>query len=113
MAESHVLVHPSLHDSGSFACVEAMAVGRPVICFDLGGPGAQVTEETGVKVQAHHPEQAIRDLAGAMRLLARDPDRRRRMGEAARQRGRTAFRWEDQAVVLDAMYRRARSGSNE
>jgi len=113
LAESHVLVHPSLHDSGSFACVEAMAVGRPVICFDLGGPGAQVTEETGVKVQAHHPEQAIRDLAGAMRLLARDPDRRRRMGEAARQRGRTAFRWEDQAVVLDAMYRRARSGSNE
>src|SRR2546430_4418443 len=42
--------HPSLHDSGGWVCLEAMAAGRPVICLDLGGPGYQVTEESGIKI---------------------------------------------------------------
>jgi len=34
LAEVDVLVHPSLHDSGGWASVEAMAAGRPVICHE-------------------------------------------------------------------------------
>ena len=49
LRDCDVLVHPSLHDSGGWVCVEAMAAGRPVICLDLGGPATQVTAETGVK----------------------------------------------------------------
>jgi len=66
LAQSHVLVHPSLHDSGGWVCIEAMATGRPVICLNLGGPGVQVTDETGIKVLAQTPEQAVQDLAQAM-----------------------------------------------
>ena len=47
LAECDVLLHPSLHDSGGFVSVEAMAAGRPVICLDLGGLALQVTDETG------------------------------------------------------------------
>ena len=36
LRDCHVLVHPSLHDSGGWVCLEAMAAGRPVICLDLG-----------------------------------------------------------------------------
>ena len=50
-----MLIHPSLHDSGGWVCLEAMAAGRPVICLDLGGPGLQVTEKTGIKVKASTP----------------------------------------------------------
>jgi glycosyltransferase involved in cell wall biosynthesis len=99
------LVHPSLHESGGWVCVEAMSVGRPVICFDLGGPGLQVTEEAGVKVEARHPEQAVRDLAEAMCRLARDAQLRQRMGEAGRRRSRAAYRWEGKGEFLDTMYR--------
>jgi glycosyltransferase involved in cell wall biosynthesis len=106
LAESHVLVHPSLHESGGWVCVEAMAMGRPVICFDLGGPGTQVTEQAGVKVQARHPEQAVRDFAEAMCRLARDPQLRQRMGEAGRLRSRAAYGWEGKGEFLDTMYRR-------
>jgi glycosyltransferase involved in cell wall biosynthesis len=110
LAESHVLVHPSLHDSGGYTCVEAMAAGRPVICFDLPGPDAQITPEAGVKVHAHHPEQAVRELAEAMSRLARDPQLRQRMGEAGKRRSAAAFRWESQVELIDAMYRYAVQG---
>ncbi len=111
LAESHVLVHPSLHDSGGYTSVEAMAAGRPVICFDLPGPDAQITAEAGVKVHAHHPGQAVRDLAEAMSRLARDPELRQRMGEAGRRRSATAYRWESQVALIDAMYRQVMQAS--
>ena len=39
LAECDVRVlHPALHDSGGWASLEAMAAGRAVVCFDLGGP---------------------------------------------------------------------------
>jgi glycosyltransferase involved in cell wall biosynthesis len=66
LGDCHILVHPSLHDTGGWVCVEAMATGRPVICLNLGGPAVQVTEETGFKIEAHNPEQAVRDLAASM-----------------------------------------------
>lgn len=93
LAECDVLIHPSLHDSGGWACLEAMAAGRPVVCLDLGGPGLQVTEKTGIKVRASTPDEAVTDLAKAILRLAEDPELRVRMGEASRQRVKERFGW--------------------
>ncbi len=106
LGECHVLIHPSLHDSGGWVCLEAMAAGRPVICLDLGGPAMQVTEETGIKVPAHAPEQAVRDLARAMTELAREPVLQRRVGEAGRQRVYAQFSWERRVRAIGALYER-------
>ena len=95
LAECDVLAHPSLHDSGGWTCLEAMGAARPVVCLDLGGPGVQVTPETGIKVPAHNPEQAIRDLALAFQTLAANPELRTRLGLAGRARVMRDFRWED------------------
>ncbi len=110
LEETHVLVHPTLHDSGGGVTLEAMASGRPVICLDLGGPSAQVVDGTGVKVAARDPDQAVRDLARAMRRVADDPAMRKRMGAAGRRRSREAYAWEGQGPILDAFYRRAVEG---
>jgi glycosyltransferase involved in cell wall biosynthesis len=104
LSECDVLVHPSLHDSGGWVCVEAMAAGRPVICLDLGGPALQVTEETGFKIPAYAPEQVVKDMVEAMRKLALDADLRRRMGEAGRWRVWEAFSWERQAGFIANIY---------
>ena len=104
LAEVDVLVHPSLHDSGGWVCVEAMAAGRPVICLDLGGPALQVTEETGFKIPARTPEQAVEEMAQAMLRLATDGAVRQRMGESARQRVREAFSWERRGEELQEIY---------
>jgi len=69
-------MHPSLHDSGGWVTLEAMAAGRPVICLDLGGPALQVSEATGIKIPAISPPQVVADLASALKQLAGDPSRR-------------------------------------
>lgn len=107
MARSNVLVHPSLHESGGWVCLEAMAVGLPVLCVDRGGPGYQVTEATGFKVEADSPDQVVADLAAAMRRLHADGDLLHRMGWAGRARVRADFLWRSKAEWLDRVYREA------
>jgi glycosyltransferase involved in cell wall biosynthesis len=105
LEQCHVLVHPSLHDSGGLVCAEMMAARRPVICLDLGGPAVQVTEETGIKVPAHNPEQAVRGLADAMIQLASDPELRLRMGQAGQRRVNEMFDWEVKGQFFDQIYK--------
>lgn len=93
LGHCRALIHPSLHDSGAAVCLEAMAAGRPIICLDLGGPANQVTEQTGIKVPAHSPEQAIRDLGSAIQQLASDDDLCLRLGHLARERIRCHYSW--------------------
>jgi glycosyltransferase involved in cell wall biosynthesis len=103
-AECDVLVHPSLHDSGGWVCLEAMAAGRPVICLDLGGPGLQVTDETGIKVPAISPDQAVRGLADAFYRLASDPELRARLGLGARKRVDEHFNSDKKGLFMTKLY---------
>jgi glycosyltransferase involved in cell wall biosynthesis len=105
-AESHVLLHPSLHDSGGWVCLEAMAAGRPVICLDLGGPGVQITEETGFKIPAQTSEQVVRDMAAAMTTLAKDTELRFRMGQAGQKRVRERYSWTTRGQELAQLYKK-------
>lgn len=104
LGECHVLVHPSLHDSGGWVCMEGMAAGRPILCLNLGGPAVQVTPETGIRVAAHTPDQAVQDLAMAMRQLANDPDLRMRMGQAGRKLVHESHSWQAKGENLARLY---------
>jgi glycosyltransferase involved in cell wall biosynthesis len=104
LGECHVLVHPSLHDSGGWVCLEGMAAGRPIICLDLGGPGAQVTLNTGFKIPAHDSEQTVQGLADAMTRLAKEPELRSQMGEAGKTLVHHTYTWEAKAKDLLTVY---------
>jgi glycosyltransferase involved in cell wall biosynthesis len=105
LGQSHVLVHPSLHDSGGWVCLEAMAAGRPVICLNLGGPGVQVTKDTGFRVDANTPEQAVQDMAAAMVQLSQNAVLRQQMGEAGRKLVQECHSWTIRGEQLDQLYR--------
>jgi len=105
--ESHVLIHPSLHDSGGLVCLEAMSAALPVICLNLGGPALQVTEETGFKIPAHTPEEAVNDIAKTMIRLAKDPKLRLEMGQAGQKRVRDVFSWGRKGFYLSQCYHEA------
>ncbi|HSM80969.1 MAG TPA: glycosyltransferase, partial [Nodosilinea sp.] len=111
LGQCHVLVHPSLHDSGGWVCIEGMAAGRPVICLDLGGPAVQVTAETGFKVAAHSPAQTTQTMAEAMVCLAQDPDLRQTMGTAGRRLVSENYGWRAVGERLDALYRATASSA--
>ena len=104
LSESHVLVHPSLHDSGGWVCLEAMAAGRPVICLDLGGPAIQVTEETGFKVSANSPEVAVHEMASAMTQLTEDNNLWQSMSQKGMKRVQEFFSWEIKGQLLSQSY---------
>lgn len=107
LAACDVLVHPSLHDSGGWVCPEAMAAARPVICLDLGGPAVQVTDDTGVKIPAHDPQQVVNDLVAAMYALGSKVQTRVTMGLAARRKVEAEYLWSAKGAVLARLYKDA------
>jgi glycosyltransferase involved in cell wall biosynthesis len=106
LAACHVLLFPSLHDSGGWVTIEAMAAGRPVICLDLGGPAVRVTDDTGIKIPANNPEQAIADLASGLELLAADPTHLAQLAAASRLRVDQEFNWDRRGEQLARLYER-------
>lgn len=69
LGRSRALVHPSLHESGGFVVLEAMASGTPVLCVDAGGPGLFVTGSTGFAVTPTTKERTVSGLAVAMQHM--------------------------------------------
>jgi glycosyltransferase involved in cell wall biosynthesis len=112
ITECDAMLFPSLHDSGGWASVEAMAAGRPVVCLDLGGPAVQVTQSTGYKIAARDPRQTIKALGEALLSLAKDRILRERMSEACRQRVRDEFNWDHVGQVFESLYQEV-SGSRQ
>lgn len=104
LLDCDVLLHPSLHDSGGWVCLESMAAGRPVVCLDLGGPAVQVNDETGIKVVAQSPEQAVEDLSGALARLGRDPQLRAKLSLGGRQRVKEVFSWNRKGEWMNEVY---------
>jgi glycosyltransferase involved in cell wall biosynthesis len=82
-----VFVLPSLAEGTPNSIIEAMAHGVPVISTDVGGIPDIVDAESGILV----PPGDACALASAMLLLAQNPQRRKAMGAAARQRYEKLF----------------------
>ncbi len=83
------------------AIIEAMAYRVPPVVTDCGGsPELVVDAECGYVV----PIENARALADAFEKLYREPELRRRMGEAARERIGTHFRNEDTVRETIALY---------
>jgi glycosyltransferase involved in cell wall biosynthesis len=84
------------------AALEAMAAGRPVVASNLPGLAELVADgETGLLVP---PDDKLA-LARASRVLLEDEPRRRRMGEAARERARTRFPLSETVRAVQEVYR--------
>ena len=92
-ASHHVLLFPSLHDSGGLVALEAMRHGLPVVCLKLGGPGTLVDDSCGrlIDPTAKSTTEVTGELGEALVDLSQDTIRRP-LAEAARSRGR-AFSW--------------------
>ncbi|MEI7809845.1 MAG: glycosyltransferase family 4 protein, partial [Verrucomicrobiota bacterium] len=84
LGQSHVLLHPALHEGFGNVCLEAMAAGRPVACLDIGGPASQITSETGFAAPATNPAEAVAALANFLERIDRDRPLLATMSAAAR-----------------------------
>jgi rhamnosyl/mannosyltransferase len=100
-----VFVLPSVEITEAFGLVqvEAMACGKPVVATDLPTGVVYVNRhgETGLIVPPRDPGA----LSAAMNQLLGDPELRRRMGEAGRERAMREFTRQAYAEQVNAVYR--------
>jgi glycosyltransferase involved in cell wall biosynthesis len=81
-ASADIFVFPSTTDTFGNVIIEAQASGVPVIVSDSGGPKELVeNNRNGLITKSHDVEDLIR----AIRELVADPERRKRMGDLARE----------------------------
>ncbi len=102
----HLFVFPSLHDSGGFAVIEAMAQGLPVVCLDCGGPAVTVTPECGVAVPLAPGgrSEVIARLAAAIGKYDTRRETLIQHGDAARRRITQHYEWTRQGERMRKIY---------
>jgi alpha-maltose-1-phosphate synthase len=111
-----LFVCPSVYEPFGIINLEAMACETPVVASNVGGiPEIVVHGRTGLLVpleaegdgsaEPRDPERYARDLAGAVDGLMSDPDRRRAMAHASRQRVLDHFSWRHIAKETMDFYR--------
>ncbi len=96
-----LFVLPSLSEGLPVALLEAMAWGRAVVATRVGGVPDVVAD--GVEAVIVPPGDPMA-LADSIRRLMRDPDERRRLGHAARQRA-LSLNEDEVCGRLDSLYR--------
>jgi glycogen synthase len=99
-----VFVCPSVYEPFGIINLEAMACETPVVASAVGGiPEIVLPGETGLLVDFESagkgdadpadPAQFSHDLADRINELLADPDRRKRMAQASRERVEQVFSW--------------------
>jgi glycosyltransferase involved in cell wall biosynthesis len=100
-AASDVVIATSRHETAERLMLEAMACARPVIASAIDESSFALGEGvTGYLVPPRAPE----DLAERLEQLLRQPELRRRMGQAARLWVQREYSWPMVARRLDAVY---------
>jgi glycosyltransferase involved in cell wall biosynthesis len=107
MCTADVFVMPSVTNAETFgvAQLEAMAAGRPIINTSLDTAVPRVARD-GIEAITVPPGNHAR-LAEAIETLLRDPERRRRMGDAARLRATTQYSIGAFRKGIETVYRHA------
>ncbi|MFA6077255.1 MAG: glycosyltransferase [Candidatus Paceibacterota bacterium] len=105
MSLSDVFLFASLRDGGGAVVVEAMAAGKPVICFDLAGPGLHIDEKCGIKIRPDSPGQAVRDMATALEKLYFSEDLRLSLGKEARKKAEREYDLDKLGNKLNEIYK--------
>jgi glycosyltransferase involved in cell wall biosynthesis len=101
-----ISVIPSLEEGFGIPAAEAMGCEVAVVASDAGGlPEGVEDGVTGLVV----PRGDARALAQAMGSLLADPQRRRRMGLAGRERALRLFDWDRSAQQFEEIYREVAS----
>jgi glycosyl transferase family 1 len=108
MAAADIVFLPSEFEGISLALFEAMAEGATVVGADVGGQRELVTVACGVLVERADEGTEVRRYAEVLAQLLDDPDRRRALGAAARERIREHFQLERMGETMDALLEEAR-----
>lgn len=99
--EIDIFVHTSFNENLSLVCIEAMAVGKPVISTRCGGPEEVVSDgESGYLVSIDNKDELTEKI---LKLLD-NPDLRMKMGRKGRIRAENLFDVKKNIKNFETMY---------
>jgi glycosyltransferase involved in cell wall biosynthesis len=101
---SLALVLPSVYECGGAVVLEAMAMGKPVIATEWGGPADYLDASCGVLLKPESYSQLVGGFAAAMQKLIDSPELAKSMGEAGRARAISDFDWRRKIDRVIAIY---------
>lgn len=101
LASNDLYVFPSLKEGGSWALMEAMALGLPPICHDLSGMHLIASNNCSWMVKPDGIEDSIRQFAEAMDYCVEHPQTVLEKGKAAHDRIEQEFMWHSKDAVIE------------
>lgn len=103
--QGHVFCLPSVRESGGAVLLEAMAVARPVIAVDFGGPGEIVDDAVGVKLPATGKADLVQGLVAALTDVRERPEHWQALGAEGRRRVENHYSWAAKIAAAIDLYR--------
>ena len=105
LQQSHVLLHPSFREGGSWAIMEAMSYGLPVVCFNASGPKDMVTDKCGLLIDLESPSQVEEDLGLGLHRLLNDSELFNTLSQNAKERIINEYSWDIRAKEMKEVYK--------
>jgi glycosyltransferase involved in cell wall biosynthesis len=102
-----VFVLPSLHEPFGIVVLEAWSAGKPVVASRVGGLKALVQEDHTGWFLEPGDGAAAGELAAQLARLAKEPETRRRLGEAGKAEALANYDWARVSARLEEIYQRA------
>ena len=93
MRAAHLLVFPSLRDSGSSSVAEAMSMGLPVLGFALAGPGAMLADGGGFLMKSRTPASLVAEIRQCLERLLERPELLQTVSQEGRRAAAGLFQW--------------------
>lgn len=100
----HVVVGPSLYESGGYMVLEAFQQRRPAIVLDVGGLALSVDESCGIKVPQGTGAEVVRGLANAMSYYKDHPELIALHGQAGFEKICRVYAWREKAKMMERVY---------
>lgn len=104
-----VFIHTSVKEATSTAVLEALSLGKPVICHDACGMGIAVTENCGRKVPLISPDISIAHFCRHIEELSGNPDIVAQLSRGAWERARE-LSWDRKVEAIAKVYDRIITG---
>lgn len=93
LCDADIYAFPSLREGGSWALMEAMAVGLPVVCLNWTGMKIITDSNSAIQIEPSDYEETCRKFTFGIEKLITDIDMRQSIGMAARYRMQNKFNW--------------------
>lgn len=102
LKQASVFAFSSLHDSASFAVLEALSHGLPVVVLGSGGPSYLIRDGAGLVVSAETCGEAVKGFSDCFERLYHEPELVADLSEKARSRALSLTRHVAKETVLKA-----------